>query len=78
METKLRKILTDNGMIETEQPFCQTRVRRCLTFIPLWGYNYEWKFNKPSLLKVMYHIYSSVIILIIPIVVFLRWYLNIA
>jgi hypothetical protein len=62
----------------TEQPFCQTRVRRCLTFIPLWGYNYEWKFNKPSLLKVMYHIYSSVIILSIPIVVFLRWYLNIA
>jgi hypothetical protein len=53
-------------------------VRRCLTFIPLWGYNYEWKFNKPSLLKVMYHIYSSVTILSIPIVIFLRWYLNIA
>jgi len=62
----------------TEQPFCQTHVRQCLTFIPLWGYNYEWKFNKPSLLKVMYHIYSSVTILSIPIVIFLRWYINIA
>jgi hypothetical protein len=52
-------------------------VRRCLTFVPLWGYTYEWRFNKPSLLKVIYHLYSSVTILSIPIAIFLRWYLNI-
>jgi hypothetical protein len=53
-------------------------VRRCLTFIPIYGWNYEWKYNKPSELKLLYHIVVSSAVLLIPIALFLKWYLNIA
>ena len=48
-------------------------VRRCLTFIPIYGWGYEWKYNKPSELKLLYHIIISSAILLIPIVLILNW-----
>ena len=48
-------------------------VRRCLTFILIYGWGYEWKYNKPSELKLLYHIIISSAILLIPIVLILNW-----
>lgn len=54
------------------------KINKYKTFIPIYGWGYEWNYHKPSELKLLYHILISSAILLIPISFFIRWFLNIA
>ena len=78
METKTLKLdkmkLEEQNLNEPLNPQLNIgAVRRYLTFIPIYGWGYEWKYNKPSELKLLYHIIISSAILLIPIVLILNW-----
>lgn len=45
-------------------------MKRYLTFIPIWGYGYEWDFQKPSALKMLYHgLFTTFFILLVSVLV---------